>query len=84
MQIRFTADKGGAGDFDVFVDVDGAAYITYGANYYLSVERLTPDMLHSTGENASWAGGLLGGSVSPDYFVEAPAMFLRGGRYYLL
>lgn len=79
------AAQGGAGDFDVFVDpADGAAYVVYGANFYLGVERLTPDMLNSTGVNATWAAGPFDGSVSPDYFVEAPAMFVRHGIYYLL
>ena len=77
--------QGGAGDFDVFVDpADGAGYIVYGANFYLSVEKLTPDLLSSTGINATWSSGPFAGSVSPDYFVEAPAMFERHGTYYLL
>ena len=77
--------QGGAGDFDVFVDpADGAAYIAYSAKHWLSVESLTPDMLSTTGVNASWVGGAFGGSISADYFVEAPAMFVRQGTYYLL
>ena len=67
------AAQGGAGDYDVFVDpADGAAYIVYSANFWLGIEELTSDMRSSTGRNASWAGGPFGGSVSPDYFVEAP------------
>lgn len=78
--------QGGAGDFDVFVDHDGQGYIAYGANFYLSVEKLTPDLLNSTGENASFAdpAAKWGGNVSADYFVEAPALFERSGTYYLL
>eukprot|EP00051_Salpingoeca_urceolata_P032757 m.17217 g.17217 ORF g.17217 m.17217 type:complete len:416 (+) comp5416_c0_seq2:753-2000(+) len=79
--------QGGAGDFDVFVDVTESgvaeAYLVYSAQFYMSVEKLTPDFAHSTGINAS-AGGKFGGTVFPDYFVEAPAMFKRGDLYYVL
>lgn len=79
--------QGGAGDFDVFVDVrpDGRAeaYILYGANYYMSIEKLTDDFLYSTGQNAS-CGGKFDGTVYPEYFVEAPAMFKRKDLYYAL
>eukprot|EP01079_Euglenida_sp_SAG-EU17-18_P001658 gene1658-2867_t len=75
--------RGGAGDFDVFVDSDGSGYIVYGSNFYMSVEELTPDFLNSTGKNAS-AGGKFGGTVFPDYFVESPSMFVRQGTYHLL
>ena len=84
-QVPCGAAQGGAGDFDVFVDpMDGVAYIVYGANFWLSIEQLTPDMLNSTGQNASWVSGPFGGSVSSNYFVEAPAMFERNGTYYVL
>lgn len=76
--------QGGAGDFDVFVDErDGAGYLVYGANYYMSIERLTPDYLYSTGFNAT-SGGKFGGTVFPEYFVEAPSLFRRGEWFYLL
>jgi hypothetical protein len=79
------AAQGGAGDFDVFVDPndpEGTAYVIYGANFYMGIEKLTPDMLAVAGGegasvNATWVGGPFGGSVSPDYFVEAPVMFER-------
>lgn len=75
--------QGGVGDFDVFVDDDNQGYVIYGSNYWTSIERLSPDFLTSTGQNAS-AGGPFNGTVFPDYFVEAPAMFKRNGLYYVL
>jgi hypothetical protein len=78
--------QGGAGDFDVFVDpADGAGYIVYSARHWISIERLTPDLQGSTGENATWADKTqFGGTVAPDYFIEAPVMFARGGSYFVL
>mmetsp|Transcript_3805 Transcript_3805/g.5771 ORF Transcript_3805/g.5771 Transcript_3805/m.5771 type:complete len:245 (+) Transcript_3805:284-1018(+) len=76
--------QGGAGDFDVFVDTDGAGYLIYGANYWTSIEKLSEDFLSSTGLNATWENGPFGSTVSNDYFVEAPAMFKRGNTYYAL
>ena len=76
--------QGGAGDFDVFVDeTDGAGYIVYGANFYNSIEKLTPDFLFSTGQNAS-ARGKFEGTVFPDYFAEAAVLFKRDEYYYML
>ena len=66
----------GAGDFDLFVDPSsGAGYVIYSSQYWMSVEALTPDFLYSTGRSSA---------LFPEYFVEAPVMFLRGGRYYAL
>lgn len=80
------------GDHNLFVDEDGVGYVVYtdigglrrdgeGANlswdeyrHAMSVERLTEDFTGST----------LEGSEVIDRRVEAPAMFKRGGRYYLL
>ena len=82
--------QGGCGDFDVFVDDDGQAYIIYGCNFYMSIERLTRDFYYSayaddaTKGNASAPGGKFSGTVFPDYFVEAPVMFKRGDVYYVL
>ena len=78
--------QGGAGDFDVFVDPqDGVGYIAYSAQHYISIESLTPDLLHSTGENATWIDkASFGGTAAPDYFVEAPTIFYRRKTYYLL
>jgi hypothetical protein len=66
--------QGGAGDFDVFVDpADGAGYVVYGANFWLSIERLAPDMLSSLGTNATWLAGPYSGSVRPaDGFTRRP------------
>ena len=71
--------QGGCGDFDVFVDEnDGQGYIVYGCNFYMSIERLTPDYIgNPTAGNASAPGGKFNGTVFPDYFVEAPALFKR-------
>ena len=81
--------QGGCGDFDVMVDGDGAAYIAYGCNFYMSIERLTETFYDTAprlpgGRSNASAGGRFGGTVFPDYFVEAPAFFRRAGLYYLL
>ena len=79
------AAQGGCGDYDVVVDsTDGSAWIIYGCNFYMSVEKLTPDYLFSAGLNSSVIGGGFGGSVYPEYFVEAPVIFQRRGTYYAL
>ena len=82
--------QGGCGDFDVLVDpADGQAYIAYGCQFYMSIEKLTADFYNvapipSSGNGNATAGGKFGGSVFPDYFVEAPSFFERAGTYYLL
>jgi hypothetical protein len=70
------------GDFNLFQDDNGDAYIIYtshitgsGATHLMSIEKLTPDYLSTMGEKAS--SGYFG-----DGFVEAPAMFKRNGKYY--
>ena len=85
------AAQGGCGDFDIFVDPrDGAGYIAYGCNYYMSIEKLTSDFTNTApvpaggNGNATVVGGAFNGTMFPDYFVEAPAMFERNGVYYLL
>lgn len=85
------AAQGGCGDFDVFVDPkDGAGYIAYGCNFYMSIEKLTADFTNTApvraggNGNATVQGGAFNGTIFPDYFVEAPAMFERNGVYYLL
>eukprot|EP00947_MAST-08B_sp_MAST-8B-sp1_P006250 g6250.t1 len=81
------AAQGGCGDFDVIVDpADGAAYIIYGCNFYMGIERLTPDFLDSAGAgtNATVVGGVFGATTFPEYFVEAPAFFHRNGTFYAL
>jgi hypothetical protein len=63
------------GDFNVFQDTDGTAYIIYtahitgsGATHLMSVEQLTPDYLGSLGNKSS--SGFFGAG-----FVEAPTLF---------
>lgn len=78
--------RGHHGDFALFVDpVDGTGYVVYSANYWMSIEQLTPDFLHSTGRNASIVDAQGSqGPLFPDYFIEAPVMFERQGTYYVL
>eukprot|EP00039_Didymoeca_costata_P030244 m.28605 g.28605 ORF g.28605 m.28605 type:complete len:471 (-) comp8015_c0_seq2:119-1531(-) len=76
--------QGGAGDFDVVVDKNGAGYIIYSAQFYMGIEKLTDDFLYSTGANASVMGGLFGETMFPEYFTEAPVLFERQGTYYAL
>lgn len=68
--------KKGLGDFGLFVDDDGTAYISYNTiqNHQVSIEKLSPDYLSSTLEN--------GGVISEH--MEAGSMFKRNGKYYLL
>jgi beta-xylosidase len=70
------------GDFSLFQDDDGTAYVIYTAHiqgyattHQMSVERLTPDYLASEGSAGN--SGFFGQS-----FVEAPSMFKRNGVYY--
>ena len=72
------------GDLNVFVDTDGKAFVTYSAVgesgqskepiIDIFVEELTADYLASAGRSA----GPIGTNG------EAPALFKRGDRYYLL
>ncbi|HEX8712511.1 MAG TPA: family 43 glycosylhydrolase [Terracidiphilus sp.] len=86
---RLKYSSGGVGDFGLFVDGDGTAYIAYVSfvtsplesrpvanpkHHRISVERLAPDYLSSTYRN----GGFVAGNV------ESPALFSRAGVYYLL
>ena len=66
----------GVGDGSLFVDDDGTGYFIYAAagDHAVGIDRLTPDFLGSTGESS---GVLAKG-------CEAPAMFRRGSRYYVL
>jgi len=70
------------GDFNLFMDTNGDAYIIYTAHiqgypttHQMSVEKLTPDYLSTLGNSSS--SGFFGES-----FVEAPALFSRNGIYY--
>jgi beta-xylosidase len=66
-----------ARDLTVFVDDDSKAYLFYASedNATMHVSLLTADYLHTTGE---YARILVGRSM------EAPAVFKRGGKYYLI
>jgi predicted GH43/DUF377 family glycosyl hydrolase len=79
----------GIGDHGLFVDDDGTGYIVYTApnlakmtptepkeivNHRVSIEKLTPDYLGSTGESSGFIAGN----------CESPSMFKRNGTYYLL
>lgn len=69
----------GAGDFSLFVDTDGAAYLAYdawGNNHQITIERLTDDY-HDTLGAAATTGPLTPNSN------EAAALFERDGTYYL-
>jgi len=62
----------------LFVDDDGTAYVVYSSlaqDHQVSIEKLSPDYLHTTKENY----GLL-----PDHYVEGSALFKRNGLYYVL
>lgn len=66
------------GDLGLFVDDDGTGYLIYSSSiktdHDVSIERLTPDLLTSTGESS----GILA------KHVESPALFRRGDLYYAL
>jgi hypothetical protein len=68
------------GDFAIFLDSDGAAYVIYTAHIFgpgpahlMSVEKLAPDFLSSTLQNSGYFG-------HPG--VEGPSLFKRNGVYY--
>lgn len=70
------------GDFNLFVDDDGSAYVIYTSHiqnyaitHQMSVEKLTDDYTASLGASAN--SGFFGAS-----FVEAPALFKRNNSYY--
>ena len=66
----------GVGDLGVFVDGDGAAYLSYNTinGHKVSVEKLNADYTSST----------LQGSEFIAQYSEAGAMFKRNGLYYLM
>jgi hypothetical protein len=66
-----------ARDQTLFVDDDGAAYHFYSSenNATLHVSRLTDDYLKPAGQYAR---------IFEGRFMEAPAVFKRGGKYYLI
>ncbi|MEK7782129.1 MAG: glycoside hydrolase family 43 protein [Verrucomicrobiota bacterium] len=66
-----------ARDMTLFVDDDGKAYHFYASekNATLHVSLLTDDYLKPAGKYAR---------LFPDRFMEAPAVFKRHGKYYLI
>lgn len=71
--------KGGqmARDMNLFVDDDGVAYHIFASeeNSALQISQLTDDYTASTGKYARFFVGR---------FMEAPAMFKKNGKYYLI
>jgi len=70
------------GDFALFVDDDGKAYIIYTAHiqgydttHQMSIEQLSDDYTYTLG--SAYSSGFFGAS-----FVEAPTMFKRDNLYY--
>ena len=79
---NITLANADVGDFALYADTDGQAYVIYtslitasGANHRMSIDRLTPDFLSSTKVNS----GFFGASG-----VEAPTLFKRGSTYYAI
>jgi beta-galactosidase len=66
-----------ARDMTLFVDDDGKAYHFYASekNATLHVSLLTDDYLKPAGKYVR---------IFPDRFMEAPAVFKRNGKYYLI
>jgi len=60
----------------LFVDDDGTGYVIYSSlqfDHKVSIEKLTPDFLHTTKENYG---------LFPDRYVEGSALFKRNNTYY--
>lgn len=67
------------GDFDIFVDKNGEGYLSYtslAVGHGISIEKLNADYLSSTLEST--------GVLSDGACYEAPSMFERNSKYYLL
>jgi hypothetical protein len=66
----------GVGDFNLFLDDDGTAYMGYNtiSNHKLSIEKLSPDFLSSTMENSGFI----------TEHCEAGSIFKKDKKYYLL
>ena len=86
LAVRSTTSRlGGSTDgTGLLLDSDGTGYVAFAAlstggthngGHLVSIERLAPDLLSSSGVNVS-------GFFPLDY-VESPALFRRGGRYYI-
>jgi len=68
-----------AGDFHLFVDGDGKGYVLYSADFWITIEELTPDFLGVTGRIFDGFRG-----NQSEWGWEAPVLFKRKGLYYLL
>lgn len=69
-----------AGDFDLFQDQDGSAYVFFDGDHEGIVQiELTEDCTDVKGNPIVHRGGL-----HPPFVREGPAVFRREGRYYLL
>ena len=68
------------GDFHLFVDpADNTPYVIAGCGFHMWIERLMPNMLDSAGDTSP-----TGRHLFDEYFIEAPALFFRGGAYYAI
>ena len=66
------------GDFHLFIDpADQTPYVIAGCGFHMWIERLLPNMLDSAGDTSP-----AGRYLFSEYFIEAPALFYRGGLYY--
>lgn len=74
----FKANNSDCGDFSLFADDDGTAYLLYSSGAHVQAERLTADYYQST-----WATDGATSGVFP-HGNEAPAMFKNAGIYYAL
>ena len=78
------------GDFDLFKDDDGKAYIVYSsdvdpASFPNSTSHvLRVQALDSTYTTGSGSAVLVGSMASGNHDVEAPTMFKKGSTYYVL
>jgi len=77
-EFGFKANNTDCGDFSLFADTDGTAYILYSSGAHVQAERLTPDYRRST-----WIDDGASSGVFP-HGNEAPAMFKRNNLYYAL
>jgi hypothetical protein len=63
----------------LFVDDDGTGYVLYSADFWITIEELTPDFLGVTGKMFDGFRG-----NQSEWGWEAPVMFKRQGLYYIL
>lgn len=77
-QFGHLSNNSDVGDFSLFQDDDGTAYILYSSHAHVQVERLTPDYYSSTWITTGDTSGVFPKGN------EAPAMFKNNGVYYAL